>query len=84
MELQLHGIIDGKHIELEQETGLPAGSPVLVQIQPTPLDLDTQRRLIEALCGAWADDPSIATVFADIERQRAKSTPRDVDYDASS
>jgi hypothetical protein len=60
MELQLHGIIDGKHIELEQETGLPAGSPVLVQIQPTPLDLDMQRRLIEALCGAWADDPGLS------------------------
>ena len=84
MELPLHGIVDGKHIELEQETGLPAGSSVLVQIQRVALDLDLQRQLIEALCGAWADDPSLTNIFADIERQRAQAEARDVDYDASS
>jgi hypothetical protein len=83
MEMQLHGVIDGKHIELEQETGLPAGSSVLVQIQAAPLDLAAKRRMIEALCGAWADDPSLTHIFADIQRQRAQSTPRSVDYDAS-
>jgi uncharacterized phage-associated protein len=50
----------------------------------TPLDLVTQRRLIEALCGAWADDPSLPSMFADIEQQRARAMPRDGDYDASS
>ena len=84
MEMQLHGVIDGKHIELEKETGLPAGSPVLVQIQSATLDQDAQQHVIDALCGAWADDPSLADIFADIQRQRAQATPRDVDYDAPS
>jgi len=73
MEMKLHGVIDGKHIELEQETGLPAGSPVLVQMQATALDVEAKRRVIEALCGAWADDPSLTDIFADIERQRASA-----------
>jgi hypothetical protein len=84
MEMQLHGIIDGKHIELEEETGLPAGSAVIVQIQPSGTDLAIRRHMIEALCGAWADDPSIAAIFADIERQRDQATPRDFDFDAPS
>ena len=83
MEMQLHGVIDGKHIELEQETGLPAGSAVLVQIQSTDLDVAAKRRVIDALCGAWADDPSVAAIFADIQRQREDTTPRPIDYDAS-
>jgi len=83
MEMQLHCVIDGKHIELEHETGLPAGSPVLVQIQSTALDVEAKRQVIDALCGAWADDPSLAEIFADIQRQRAQTTPRPVDYDAS-
>ena len=82
MEMQLHGVIDGKHIELEQETGLPAGSPVLVQIQSAPLALEAKRQVIEALCGAWADDPSVAPIFADLQRQRDETAPRPINYDA--
>jgi hypothetical protein len=83
MEIQLHGIIDGKHIELEKETGLPAGSPVIVQIQSGELSLEAQRKVIDDLCGAWADDTSLTGIFADIQRQREQTTQRDVDYDAS-
>ena len=82
MEMQVHGVIDGKHIELEQETGLPAGSSVLVQIQSAPPDLHAQREIIEALCGAWADDPSVLDIFADIQRERERAAPRNTDYDA--
>ncbi len=84
MEAQLHGIIAGKRIELEEETGLPDGSPVIVQIQLTNSDLDRRRRMIEALCGAWADDPSLVNIFAEIEQQRDQARPRDTDFDAPS
>ena len=67
MDMQLHGIIDGKHIELKKETGLPAGSPVLVQIQSAALDLVAQQQVIEALCGAWADDPSLSSITRHFE-----------------
>ena len=70
MATQLHGVIHGKRIDLESETGLPSGSAVIVHIQPEPLSLEEKRRLAEALCGAWAGDPSLKPIFAEIEQQR--------------
>lgn len=84
MLTQMQGIIRGKRIELEREPELPTGSVVLVQIQPKPLTLEEKRRLADALCGAWADDPSIPSVFAEIERQRTLTTPREVSFEAAS
>ncbi len=84
MATQLHGIIHGKRIELERETGLPAGSAVIVYIQPGPLPLEEKRRLVDVLCGAWAGDPSLAPIFTEIEQQRAMTTPREVNFHAPS
>ena len=84
MLTQIQGIIRGKRIELEREPELPTGSVVLVQIQPKPLTLEEKRRLADALCGAWADDPSIPSVFQEIERQRTLAAPREVSFDAAS
>jgi hypothetical protein len=81
--MQMQGIIRGRRIELEREPELPTGSVVLVQIQPKPLTLEEKRRLADALCGAWADDPSIPSVFEEIERQRMVTVPREVVFDAT-
>ncbi|MCC6300961.1 MAG: hypothetical protein IT314_16865 [Anaerolineales bacterium] len=67
MALHLHGIIRGKQIELERETGIPSGSLV----EPGGLSLDEKRRLVDALCGVWASDNSIKTLFSEIEKSRA-------------
>ena len=75
MATQLHGVIHGKRIELERETGLPPGSAVTVYIQLTPLPLGEKRRLADMLCGAWAGDPSLKSIFAEIEQQRATTIP---------
>jgi hypothetical protein len=84
MVAHLHGVIHGKRIELEEETGLPSGSAVIVDIQPKPLSLEEKQRLADALCGVWANDPSLKPIFDEIERQRALTTPRDVNFHAAS
>lgn len=84
MGVQVQGIIDGKHIELERETGLPPGQAVLVRVEPVLLSPDEKRRLVDELCGAWAGDPSIGTIFAEIEGERSAARPRDVDFDVPS
>ncbi|MGH2521542.1 MAG: hypothetical protein ACRDH2_03465 [Anaerolineales bacterium] len=84
MVAQLHGIIHGKQIELERETGLPSGSAVIVQIQPKPLTLEEKRRLLHRLSGAWADDTSLIAIFNEIEKQRSLTTPRDVNFNVAS
>ncbi len=81
---QMQGVIRGKHIELEREPELPSGSPVIVKIEPLPLDLDQRRQVVESLCGAWADDDSLVPIFVEIEERRARTVPRQVDFDASS
>jgi hypothetical protein len=84
MVAHLHGVIHGKRIELEEETGLPSGSAVIVDIQPKPLSLEEKQRLADTLCGTWATDPSLKPIFDEIERQRTLTAPRDVNFHAAS
>lgn len=81
---QIHGVIHGKQIELERAPDLPSGSIVLVQIEPQPLTLEEKRELVDSLCGAWSDDPSIEPIFAEIEQQRDTIAPRKVQFDVAS
>ena len=84
MTLQVLGTIDGKRIELAQETGLPSGAQVLVVIHPQPLSLAEKRRLVDVLCGAWAEDVSLGPIFTEIEQERVASQSREVDFGVSS
>ena len=78
MLTQVPGIINGKHIELERETGLPSGSKVIVRIAPKRLMLEEKRKLVRQLCGTWTSDLILPLVFADIEKARLNSSPREV------
>ena len=78
MVVQLHGIVKGKQIELESETGPPSGSVVVVRVEPKRLLLEEKRRLVDILFGAWADDNSLKTLFAEIERLRDITPPRNL------
>jgi hypothetical protein len=84
VSIQVQGIIDGKHITLEHETGLPRGQAIIVRVEPRSLTVDEKRRLVDELRGAWAEDSSIGTVFAEIEDERHASHPREVQFDVSS
>ncbi len=68
MVMQLHGVVKGKQIELERETGLPPGSVVVVRVEPKRLPLEEKRRLVDVIFGSWADDNSLKIIFAEIER----------------
>jgi hypothetical protein len=83
MGMQVQGVVYGKQIELDHETGLPQGAVVIVNIQPVSLTLEEKRRLVDSLCGVWKNDASIPSVFAEIERQRAMTVPRRVDFDVA-
>ena len=80
MSLNVQGIVRGKQIELDHETGLPSGSVVMVTIQPKPLTLEEERQLVDQLCGTWADDPSLQSVFAEIGRLREQAIAFDVEF----
>ncbi len=82
--MQTLGIIKGNYIELTRETGIPDGTGVLVDIHLLKPTLLEQHRLIDQLCGSWAGDPSIPGIFAEIEKERKGSLPRDIEFNTSS
>lgn len=84
MSVQVQGIIRGRRIELEHETGLPTGSLVTVYLEPNPLTMEEKRHWVDSLCGAWAGDSSIPTIFAEIARRRVNAIAREADFDVAS
>ncbi|MCX7011326.1 MAG: hypothetical protein NTW86_01950 [Candidatus Sumerlaeota bacterium] len=76
MKLIADGVLHGKTLELEEETGLPEGLRVRVILETGELSPDQKRREAEALCGAWSADDSIEEIFIAIERNRQLALPR--------
>ncbi len=74
MSIQLQGVIKGKYIELEHDTGLPSGSNVVVQIQAKPLSLEEKQQIVDTLSGVWQTDRSLLPIFEEIEQQRDRTT----------
>jgi hypothetical protein len=84
MILRLHGTVHGNRIELDRDPGLPPGSGVNVQIEPTKDSNQERKKQLLALAGVWKDDPSMEAIFASIRCERNSRGYRDIDFDASS
>ena len=82
--VQLQGVIIGRYIELLHKTDLPDGLPVTVDIRPESFSLEKKRRLVDELCGSWADDSTLKRIFTEIGHTRRDSGPREVNFDATS
>jgi len=76
MRIITDGILRGKTLELEAETGLPDGLHVHVILEAEPIPLEEKRRRVTALCGTWAEDDSLPEIFEAIERERREVRPR--------
>lgn len=81
MVLRINGVVHGRRVELERETGLPDGANVTVSIESDPLPLKERRRRMRALCGAWSADESLHAVFAELAHERSVRAPREIDLD---
>lgn len=76
MSITLNGVVHGKRIDLEAEPQIPDGARVMVRIETRKLTADEKRRIIAATSGAWAGDPSIEPIFAELEKRRRETVPR--------
>jgi hypothetical protein len=68
-----HGIVHGRTIELDHETGLPDGQAVTITLQPGR----KEKRLppgegIRRSAGGWSDDPEGLDEFLEWNRQQRK------------
>ena len=77
MAATLNGVVHGKHIDLECEPPVPDGAAVIVHIERKPLTTDEKRCLLAATAGAWATDPSLTALFAEIAQRRRDAKPRE-------
>jgi predicted DNA-binding antitoxin AbrB/MazE fold protein len=69
--------IEKGSIRLPKRVHFPEGTRVIVRIEPI---LKTKEKIAIAseLCGAWSDDPSIASIFEEIEQKRHRYHGREV------
>ncbi len=84
MNVSTEGVIKGRKIELDRETGLPEGARVRVLIEVPPKTIAQKRQLLASLAGSCKQDPTFAEAVLEIERQRSLSIPREVDLDVAS
>jgi len=50
----------------------------------SPWIYEEKKNLVDALCGAWASDTTLSTIFAEVEQRRALTLPRAAHFDATS
>ncbi|MCI0685130.1 MAG: hypothetical protein L0Y71_23780 [Gemmataceae bacterium] len=76
----LHGIIHGRTIELQQDSGLPDGQKVVVTVQALP---DASRLSpgegLRRAFGGWAEDGDELDRYLEWNRQQRKMNRREID-----
>lgn len=81
---ELRGVVHGRTIELDQESGLPEGQEVKVKVEPVLPSEGPEGDLapgegIRRSAGAWADDAEELDRFLDWNRQQRKLSRRAID-----
>jgi hypothetical protein len=82
MTITLKSKIEKHSIKLPEWVQIPDGVEIRVRIE-SEMTKEEKKSLAENLCGAWANDPSIDSIFEDIEKDRHNYHGRMIDLDAS-
>jgi hypothetical protein len=70
----LRGVVHGRTIQLDEDTGLPEGQPVRVTVQPLADDelLSSPGEGLRRAFGAWADDAEDLDKYLEWNRRQRK------------
>ncbi|HEX3654176.1 MAG TPA: hypothetical protein VHY91_25425 [Pirellulales bacterium] len=75
-----HGIIHGKSIQLDEDTGLPDGQAVTIIVQiPEVSGRLPPGEGIRRSAGGWADDPAGLDEYLAWNRSQRKTTRREIE-----
>jgi hypothetical protein len=72
-----HGVVEGKTIQLEHDTGLPSGQRVTVIVQIDPEALEPGEGLRRSF-GGWLEDGAELEQFLEWNRSRRKLSREDI------
>jgi hypothetical protein len=83
MTVSVHGIINGRHLELDREIGITPGSRVAVTIDDTSTATAGRAAALERLFGSCAGDPTFAAAMGELDAERHRDRPTDLDFDVA-
>jgi hypothetical protein len=74
MKAILTGVVHGKTIQLDRDSGFADGQPVSVTMHPLPAGREqlTPGEGIKGAAGAWSDDPDGLDAYLEWNRQQRK------------
>jgi len=79
MTITVKSRIEKGSIRLPKKVGLPDGTRVLVKIEPI-LKTKEKLKVISELSGGWSDDPTIISIFEEIDKERHIYFGREVTF----
>jgi len=79
MAITVKSKIEKGSIRLPRKVGLPDGTRVLVKIEPI-LKTREKLKIISELSGGWSDDPTIISIFEEIDKERHGYFGREVTF----
>ena len=80
MTITVKSKIENGSIRLPKKVRLPDGTRVIVRIEPI-LKTKEKLKIISELSGAWSDDPTIMSIFEELEQERHHDIGREVSFE---
>ena len=79
MTITVKSKIENGLILLPKKVRLPDGTRVIVKIEPI-LKTKEKLKIISDLSGSWSNDPTIISIFKDLEQKRHNNFGREIDF----
>jgi predicted DNA-binding antitoxin AbrB/MazE fold protein len=79
MTITVKSKIENGLIRLPKKVRLPDGTRVIVKIEPI-LKTREKLKIISDLSGSWSHDPTIMSIFKELEQKRHHDVGREVNF----
>jgi uncharacterized phage-associated protein len=79
MTITVKSKIENGSIKLPKNVHLPDGIRVIVKIEPI-LKTKEKRKIISQLFGTWSHDPTIMSIFDELDQNRHQDIGREVSF----
>jgi len=77
MTITVKSKIEKGSIRLPKKVNIPDGTRVIVRIDPI-LKTKEKQKVIAELSGSWSGDPTIMSIFKELEQKRHQNIGREV------
>ncbi len=80
MKITVKSKIEKGLIRLPKKVQIPDGTRVIVKIEPM-LKTKEKLKIISELSGSWSNDPTIISIFNELEQNRHNNIGREVGFE---